>query len=63
MVLHQGYLEALMIDTIRKKSGTKVERGVISISIQLDESQIEDPSAYPVTVQLKHLKEDEMEYS
>ena len=40
-------------DTIR------VERGVLPESLEIDESKIDDDSAYPVTVKLRNLTEEE----
>jgi len=63
MVLHQGRIERFFLDNIKKYSGDKhpisVERGVLPLSIELDESLAEDVDAYPVTVKVRHLTEDE----
>ena len=36
-----------------------MDRGVLPESLSLDESLVEDPDAYPVTVKLRHLSEEE----
>ena len=50
-----------MLDAIGDRSDLKVERGVIPISLKFDKTQAEDPDAFPITVELKHLSEDEIE--
>ena len=34
---------------------------MLPTSLRFDKSQAEDPDAYPITVELKHLREDEIE--
>ncbi|KAK9449445.1 FAD binding domain-containing protein [Limtongia smithiae] len=60
VVLHQGRIEAWFTDAIRKWTGGrgKVERPVLPVSLEIDESKVEDPSAYPVSVMLKTLSEN-----
>ncbi|KAK6201924.1 hypothetical protein LQW54_009238 [Pestalotiopsis sp. IQ-011] len=59
--IHQGRAERFFLDNIRKYSNDtiKVERGVIPESLVIDEAKIGDQSAYPVTVKLRYLSEDE----
>ena len=59
--LHQGHIERIMLDAIGNRSELKVERGVIPLSLKFDKAQAEDPDAFPITVELKHLSEDEFE--
>ncbi|KAI1496213.1 phenol hydroxylase [Biscogniauxia marginata] len=61
IVLHQGRIERFFLDNIKKysKDTIKVERGVLPESLEIDESKVEDNSAYPVTVKLRHLTEEE----
>lgn len=65
MVLHQGRIERFFLDNISKFSSAadahpiSVERGILPLSISLDESQAEDPDAYPVTMKIRHLEEEE----
>lgn len=73
VVLHQGRIERFFLDAIRENSirtgcngdpGTKeaeicIEHGVIPTSFELDSSKAEDNSAYPITVGLRHLTEQE----
>jgi len=40
-------------------SDIRVERGVMPTSLDIDESTVEDPDAYPITVRLRHLSEEE----
>ncbi|KAI1101462.1 putative phenol 2-monooxygenase [Jackrogersella minutella] len=60
-VLHQGRIERFFLDNIKKysKDTIQVERGVLPESLEIDETQIEDESAYPVTVKLRYLTEEE----
>lgn len=59
VVLHQGRIERFFLDAIEAASPIRVERGVLPTSIELDESIVGDPEKYPVSVQLRHLTEDE----
>jgi len=49
--LHQGEIENLFLDSMRKE-GLQVDRPVVPISLQLSEDQKElaDPHAYPIKV-------------
>ncbi|KAK7204882.1 phenol 2-monooxygenase [Myxozyma melibiosi] len=61
VVLHQGRIESWFLDAIRKWSGgkAKVERPVLPVRLEVDESKVEDPDAYPISVLLKTLDENE----
>lgn len=61
VVVQQGRIERFFLDNIRKHSNDtiKVERGVLPESLEIDESKVNDSSAYPVTVRLRHLTEEE----
>lgn len=58
-VLHQGRIERFFLDEIEECSDIRVERGVMPTSLKIDEALVEDPAAYPVTVALRHLTEEE----
>lgn len=58
-VLHQGYIETYLKDKIHHWSQKSVERPILPLDIKVDESKIEDNEAYPITVTLKHLKDDD----
>ena len=49
--LHQGEIESLFLDSMRK-DGLEVERPIVPISLQISEDpkEIADPHAYPVKV-------------
>jgi phenol 2-monooxygenase len=47
------------LDHLKKHSDITVERGVLPESLTIDEASVEDPDAYPITVQLRHLSEEE----
>lgn len=59
VVLHQGRIERFFLDSIEGWSDIRVERGVLPTKLELDESKIEDLSAYPISVTLRHLSEEE----
>ncbi|KAF4636696.1 hypothetical protein G7Y89_g1386 [Cudoniella acicularis] len=59
VVLHQGRIERFFLDSLKKYSDIKVERGVLPQSLTFDESKSEDPDAYPIEVVLQHLTEEE----
>lgn len=72
VVLHQGRIERFFLDAIKENSirtlcngdtpetaEIKVEHGVLPTSFAFDESLAEDPDSYPITVQLRHLTEEE----
>lgn len=44
---------------MKKYSDITVSRGVLPESLIIDESTVEDPDAYPITVQLRNLTEEE----
>lgn len=58
--MHQGNTEATLIDAIRRRSGPEVERGVVPISMTFDESLADDQDAYPLTVELRHQRCEEL---
>jgi phenol 2-monooxygenase (NADPH) len=60
-VIHQGRIERWFLDNIKKHSADaiKVERGVVPESLSIDETKVHDQSAYPVTVRLRYLTEEE----
>lgn len=61
VVLHQGRIERFFLDNIAKYSNPpiEVERGVLPTALHIDESLAEDADAYPITVTLQHLSEEE----
>ncbi|KAK5212378.1 hypothetical protein LTR41_002620 [Exophiala xenobiotica] len=59
VVLHQGRIERFFLDAIDACSDIKVERGVMPAKLEFDESLFEDNDAYPITVTLRHLSEEE----
>ncbi|KAK6087115.1 FAD binding domain-containing protein [Seiridium cupressi] len=65
-VLHQGRVESLLLDAITasyphpsKAPPLKVERMVLPTSLSINENVANDDDAYPVTVTLRHLTEEE----
>ncbi|OCT53145.1 Phenol 2-monooxygenase [Cladophialophora carrionii] len=71
VVLHQGRIERFFLDSISENSkrtlkavpgwedGIRVEHGVLPTSLEFDESLAENADAYPITVRLRHLTEQE----
>ncbi|PYH64223.1 putative phenol 2-monooxygenase [Aspergillus vadensis CBS 113365] len=58
-LLSQGRIERFFLDVIRDASNIDVERGVIGESLGYDESLENDPQAYPITIKLRTLSEEE----
>lgn len=66
-MLHQGRVEGFFLDAIAASyphpaspgHEIKVERMVIPTSLSIDEQKIEDDDAYPLTVTLRNLSEEE----
>lgn len=54
-----GRIERFFLDHIKKYGGFTVERGVLPSRMEIDESKVEDPDAYPVRMTLQHLSEEE----
>lgn len=59
VVLHQGRIERFFLDTMQECGAHPVERGVLPAELTIDESLVEDPDAYPISVRLRHLSEKE----
>lgn len=47
------------MDSIQEHSDIVAERGILPESLELDLALIEDKDAYPITVSLRHLTEEE----
>lgn len=58
-VLHQGRIERFFLDEIEACSDIRVERGIMPVSLHVDEAAVEDAAAHPITVTLRHLSEEE----
>lgn len=66
-VLHQGRMESFFLDAIAASyphpaspaHQIRVERKVIPTSLLIDEDQVDDDDAHPLTVTLRHLSEEE----
>lgn len=61
VVLHQGRIERFFLDAINdfSEGRIKVERGVIPIDMDLDQTLVDSDDAYPISITLKHLSEEE----
>jgi flavin-dependent dehydrogenase len=62
IVLHQGRIERFFLDHIKKhsKDTLRVERGVLPESLHIsDDCDNHSSDSYPITVQLRHLTEEE----
>jgi hypothetical protein len=61
IVLHQGRIERFFLDHIKKHSNgsINVERGVLPESLEIDDSKCDDHSAYPISVRLRYLTDEE----
>jgi phenol 2-monooxygenase len=58
-LLNQGRIERFILDAIRDCSDLEVERGVIAESLEYDETLENRGDAYPITVTLRTLSEEE----
>ncbi|KAH7036281.1 phenol hydroxylase [Macrophomina phaseolina] len=58
-VLHQGRIERFFLDHMKEHSSIEVERGVLPESLEIDEKVVDDDSAYPITIKLRHLSDQE----
>ncbi|KAM3459852.1 hypothetical protein NHJ6243_006484 [Beauveria neobassiana] len=58
-VLQQGRIERFFLDEIEACSDIRVERAAMPTSLDIDEAAVDDPEAYPITVALRHLTEEE----
>lgn len=59
MLLSQGRLERFILDSIQQHSNLEIERGIIAESLEYDETLEGELDAYPITVQLRTLSEEE----
>ncbi|KAJ6470218.1 phenol hydroxylase [Mycena vitilis] len=61
VVLHQGRIERFFLDHIKKHADPpiNVERGVLPEALSIDRPKAEDPTAYPITVKLRTLTDEE----
>ncbi|KAG2413132.1 hypothetical protein HFD88_010691 [Aspergillus terreus] len=59
VVLHQGRIERFFLDSIRQHSDIDVERGMLPISFNFEDDKAGDFDAYPITVTLQSLSEQE----
>ncbi|KAI1274837.1 FAD binding domain-containing protein [Xylaria sp. FL0933] len=65
--LHQGRMESFFLDSIAASyphpaspaHQIRVERMVVPTSLHIDEEKVDDEDAYPLTITLKHLSEEE----
>jgi phenol 2-monooxygenase len=57
--LNQGRIEQFILDSIRETSDLEVERSVVADSLEYDETLENDSNAYPITVKIRVLGEDE----
>lgn len=58
--LNQGRIERFILDSIRECSDLEVERSVIAESLEYDESLDNDPDAYPISVSVRAVGEDDL---
>ncbi|KAJ5578334.1 uncharacterized protein N7459_007298 [Penicillium hispanicum] len=59
MLLSQGRIEQFALDAIREHSDLEVERGIIAESLEFDEELAGDTNAYPMTVKLRKVTEED----
>jgi len=59
VVLHQGRIERFFLDSMKEHGNLSVERGVLPVSLQFDETKAADFNDYPISVELRTLSDDE----
>lgn len=57
-VLHHGRIEPFFLDSIKEHSDIAVERGILPISFNFNDAVADEPSAYVIGVEMKHLSEE-----
>ena len=62
-VLHQGRTERFLLDLIKEDNDLSVERDTLPTFLSINEADVEDPLAYPVTVKLRKLLEEDSDRS
>lgn len=58
--LHQGHIEKFLIASLKEHADIEVERSVQPESMVIDEDKVDDDEAYPISIRLKHLGEQEV---
>lgn len=58
--MNQGMIEAALGDGVRARGGPDVERGATPTGLAIDEKNLNDPSAYPITAQIHHVPKSEL---
>ncbi|GAA5853834.1 hypothetical protein JCM8547_007467 [Rhodosporidiobolus lusitaniae] len=60
-ILHQGRVEAHLLEDAKKHSNGAIipERCMLPESLEINESLVDDFSAHPITVKVRHLSEEE----
>lgn len=56
---HQGRIERFFLNSIKVYSDMEVERGALPENGDFDASKAEDGGTYPITVTLRHLRDEE----
>ena len=59
VVLHQGRIERVFLDSLKQYSSIEIERGVLPETLEFDHSTSEDYDAYPIRVRVRHLSDEE----
>lgn len=57
-MLHQGWIEGYFQDNLKKYGGEQADHSTMPESMEIDLSKVNDDSAYPVKVVLRHLQDD-----
>lgn len=57
--LNQGEIERIILEGISQTSNIAVERGILPTTLSIDESLMDDPAAYPITLEVQHLTDYE----
>lgn len=59
VTLHQGRIERFYLNLLKEESNIEVERGTLPEVLELDSTASDCQSAYPITVKVRYLDDDE----
>jgi phenol 2-monooxygenase len=55
LTIHQGHIEAALIEGIKARNGPVVQRGIKPCTLSIDDASCKDHSSYPITLEVEHL--------
>jgi phenol 2-monooxygenase len=61
LAIHQGFIEAALIEAITARNGPTVQRGVQPSGLKVDDLLCDDHSSYPIALDVDHLRKEDLE--